>query len=67
MNDTLIPSRREVLKAGSLVVAFSLTDCVGSILAQPQETSASATPAKPVVLTEVDSFLAIDADGIVTV
>src|SRR5262249_2210383 len=67
MNDTLIPSRREVLKAGSLVVAFSLTDGVESILAQPQETSASATPAKPVVLTEVDSFLAIAAAAIVTV
>jgi nicotinate dehydrogenase subunit B len=63
MTDTLTPSRREVLKAGSLVVAFSLTGGGGIAFGQRQD----AAPAKPVVLTEVDSFLAIDADGAVTV
>ena len=63
MNDTLTPSRREVLKAGSLVVAFSLTGSAGIAFGQRQD----AAPAKPVMLTEVDSFLAIDADGAVTI
>ena len=67
MTDTFIPSRREVLKAGSLVVAFSLTGGSGTALAQQQNTAVGATPAKPVILTEVDSFLTIDADGAVTV
>jgi CO/xanthine dehydrogenase Mo-binding subunit len=67
MTDTLIPSRREVLKAGSLVVAFSLAGGAGTALAQQQNTAAPATPAKPVILTEVDSFLTIDADGAVNV
>jgi nicotinate dehydrogenase subunit B len=63
MNDTLTPSRREVLKAGSLVVAFSLAGGAGIAFGQRQD----AAPAKPVMLTEVDSFLAIDADGAVTI
>jgi nicotinate dehydrogenase subunit B len=67
MTDTFIPSRREVLKAGSLVVAFSLTGGSGTALAQQQNTAVRATPAKPVILTEVDSFLTIDPDGAVTV
>jgi CO/xanthine dehydrogenase Mo-binding subunit len=67
MTDTFIPSRREVLKAGSLVVAFSLTGGSGTALAQQQNTAVRATPAKPVILTEVDSFLTINPDGAVTV
>ena len=67
MTDTFIPSRREVLKAGSLVVAFSLTGGARTALAQQQNTAVPATPAKPVMLTEVDSFLTVDADGAVTV
>ena len=67
MTDTLIPSRREVLKAGSLVVAFSLTGGAGTALAQQQKAAVPAAPAKPLMLTEVDSFLTIDADGAVTV
>ena len=67
MTDTLIPSRREILRAGSLVVVFSLTGGAGTALAQLQNTAAPAAPAKPVMLTEVDSFLTIDADGAVTV
>jgi CO/xanthine dehydrogenase Mo-binding subunit len=63
MTDTFIPSRREVLKAGSLVVAFSLTGGTGIALAQQQDAAA----AKPVALNEVDSFLAIGANGAVTV
>jgi nicotinate dehydrogenase subunit B len=67
MTDTLIPSRREVLKAGSLVVAFSLTGGAGTALAQQQKAAVPAALAKPLMLTEVDSFLTIDADGTVTV
>ena len=67
MTDTLIPSRREVLKAGSLVVAFSLAGGAGTALAQQQKAAVPAAPAKPLMLTEVDSFLTIDADGAVTV
>jgi len=67
MTDTFIPSRREVLKAGSLVVAFSLTGGAGTALAQQQKAAVPAALAKPLMLTEVDSFLTIDADGAVTV
>ena len=55
-------SRRQILKGtGSLVVSFSLAGPIGEALAQ------GAAAAKPVALTEVDSFLAIDAKGLVTV
>jgi len=55
---TIHASRRDVLKAGgALVVSFSLPGALGETLAQG---------AKPVALTEVDSFLAIDAGGVVT-
>jgi nicotinate dehydrogenase subunit B len=67
MTDTLIRSRREVLKAGSLIVAFSLTGGARTALAQQQNTIVPDATAKPVALTEVDSFLAIDASGAVTV
>jgi nicotinate dehydrogenase subunit B len=54
-----IASRRDVLKGGgALVVSFSLAP-VGHALAQGA--------AKPVALTEVDSFLAIDSGGQVLV
>src|SRR5262245_23577092 len=57
-----IPSRRDMLKGGgALVVSFSLNPPIGDALAQ------GAAAAKPVALTEVDSFLAIDARGNVTV
>jgi len=57
----IIPSRRDMLKGGgALVVSFSLAP-LGDAQAQ------GAAGAKPVVLTEVDSFLAIDARGTVTV
>ena len=56
---TIHTSRRDVLKGGgALVVSFSLAGA-------PRE--AIAQGAKPVATTEVDSFLAIDAKGIVTV
>ena len=63
----LIRSRREVLKAGSLIVAFSLTGGARTASAQQQNTIVPDATAKPVALTEVDSFLAIDASGAVTV
>jgi nicotinate dehydrogenase subunit B len=53
-------SRREALiGSGALIVGFSLAGPLGNALAQGQ--------AKPVALTEVDSFLAIDKTGKVTV
>jgi len=55
---TIHASRRDVLKGGgALVVSFSLAGALSETLAQG---------AKPFVLTEVDSFLAIDAGGVVT-
>src|SRR5262249_23332155 len=48
----------DVLKGGgALVVSFSFAGALGEALAQG---------AKPLALTEVDSFLAIDAGGVVT-
>ena len=53
-------SRRDALfGSGALVVSFSLTSALD------QATAQAAT--KPVALTEVDSFLAIDKSGKVTV
>jgi nicotinate dehydrogenase subunit B len=53
-------SRREaLLGSGALIVSFSLAGSPGDALAQGA--------AKPVTLTEVDSFLAIDKAGRVTV
>src|SRR5262249_18762481 len=56
---TIHASRRDVLKGGgALVVSFSFAGAVvGETLVQG---------AKPLVLTEVDSFLAVDAGGEVT-
>src|SRR5215468_9215371 len=55
---TIHASRRDVLKGGgALVVSFSLAGVLGETFAQG---------AKPLALTEVDSFLAIDAGGVVT-
>ncbi len=54
-------SRRNILKStGALVVSFSLVGKASEALAQ------GAAPAKPVTLTDVDSFLAIDKAGKVT-
>jgi nicotinate dehydrogenase subunit B len=64
-------SRRDVLKgSGALVVSFSLA---GASDAAPAKAKAAAqapaqvSTAKPLALTEVDSFLAIDPKGEVTV
>jgi CO/xanthine dehydrogenase Mo-binding subunit len=51
--------RAALLGSGALVVSFSLHGSIGSAKAQGM--------AKPVTLTEVDSFLAIDKAGNVTV
>src|ERR1700739_1567730 len=62
MNKPFIPSRRDVLAGGgALVVSFSLTGLVREALAD--ETVAP----KPLALTAVDSFLAIDSAGLVTI
>ena len=54
-------TRREVLKSGgALMVSFSISGAFDQAFAQ-------GAPAKPVALTEVDSFLAIDPKGMVTV
>jgi len=63
MNVHLKPSRRDILKGtGALVVAFSLTP--------PSEALAfvgDAAIGKPVALDQVDTFLAVDDKGLVTV
>jgi nicotinate dehydrogenase subunit B len=62
MKTHFAPSRRTVLKSGgALVVSFSFAGPIAEALAQ------GSAPPKPLALTEVDSFLAIDAKGVVTV
>jgi nicotinate dehydrogenase subunit B len=57
-----IASRRDMLKgSGALVVAFSFSGPIADALAQ------GAAGAKPLALTEVDAFLAIDPKGLCTV
>ena len=62
MNIHTAHSRRAVLKSGgALIVSFSLgPQLAGEVRAQ------GAAAAKPVALTEVDSYLVIDAKGAVT-
>jgi len=56
----IMSTRRDILKAGgALVVSFSFAGPLGEALAQ-------GAPGKPLALTEVDAFLAIDAKGAVT-
>ncbi len=63
MNAPFRTSRRDLLKTGgALVVAFSIAPRINSALAQ----DATAAAAKPVTLDQVESFLAIDAKGGVT-
>ena len=58
----IVASRREVCKgAGALIVSFSIGGETRNALGQ------DAAMSKPVALNEVDSFLAIDPQGIVTV
>jgi CO/xanthine dehydrogenase Mo-binding subunit len=60
MNTHFIPSRRDLLKStGALVVSFSIVNPADLALAQGT--------GKPLALTEVDAFLAIDSKGMVTV
>ena len=62
MTKHFIPSRRDMLKGGgALVVAFSFANRIEAALAQ------GAAAGKPLALTEVDSFLAIDTKGLCTV
>lgn len=61
MNESLTFSRRNLLRSGgAVIVAFSLYPAFAN-------NAQDATGAKPVVLTEVDSFLAIDSQGRVTI
>jgi len=62
VSTTLLASRRDVLKGGALVVSFSW-------LGLPSQAHAENLPAtgKPLGLDQVDTFLAIDANGLVTV
>jgi CO/xanthine dehydrogenase Mo-binding subunit len=62
MSTNIVVSRRDVLKGGALIVNFSW-------LGLPAEALAQTVPAaaKPLELNAVDTFLAIDAKGIVTV
>jgi len=62
MSKPFIPSRRDVLKTGgALVVGFSLAGHAQQGFAE--QTAA----AKPLALTSVDTFLAIDSTGAVTI
>ncbi len=62
MNTHLLTSRRDVLKGGALIVSFSW-------FGLPFDAAAQKAPAdgKPLALNAVDAFLAIDANGMVTV
>src|SRR5215472_2020369 len=61
MNTLIKPSRRDMLKGGgALIVGFSLIPEMDEALAQ------AAPAGKPLALTEVDAYLAIDAKGTVT-
>jgi CO/xanthine dehydrogenase Mo-binding subunit len=57
-------TRREWLEAGALVVGFAFAPAA-SVLAQPAGTAPAARPTLP--LDQLDSFLAIRADGTVVV
>ncbi|HWP26121.1 MAG TPA: molybdopterin cofactor-binding domain-containing protein [Xanthobacteraceae bacterium] len=62
MHAAMHASRRDILKGtGSLIVSFSFAGAITEALAQ------GAAGTKPLGLTEVDSFLAIDPKGKVTV
>ena len=62
MGKPFIPSRRDLLKSGgALVVSFSFGGPARQALAE------DAVAPKPVALTAVDSFLAIDSAGAVTI
>jgi nicotinate dehydrogenase subunit B len=62
MGKPFIPSRRDVLKSGgALVVSFSFAGAASHAAAE------NAAAGKPLALTAVDSFLAIDSAGAVTI
>ena len=62
MTKHFIPSRRDMLKGGgALIVSFSFAGHIDAAFAQ------GAGGAKPLALTEVDAFLAIDTSGMCTI
>jgi nicotinate dehydrogenase subunit B len=62
MSTTLLTSRRDLIKGSALVVGFSLLGMPVS-----GEAQTVADRAKPLALNEVDTFLAIDPEGMVTI
>ena len=62
MSPAFLASRREALKGGVLVVSFSWLGLPAPSIAQNAQAAG-----KPLALNEVDTFLAIDAKGMVTV
>jgi nicotinate dehydrogenase subunit B len=62
MSPAFLASRREVLKGGALVVSFSWLGLPALSIAQTAQAAG-----KPLALNEVDTYLAIDAKGMVTV
>ena len=62
MSANLLTTRRNILKGGSLVISFSLFGIPFKAHAQIE-----AAASKPLTLNAVDSFLAIDPKGMVTV
>jgi nicotinate dehydrogenase subunit B len=60
MNHQLALSRRALLQGGGVIVGFTLYPALGSY-------AQSQSGAKPLALTEVDSFLAIDSQGLATI
>src|SRR5258706_6823210 len=61
MSTNHLASRRDVLRGGALIVSFSLLRLPTGVLAQ------TAPVGRPLTLNAVDSFLAIDPKGMVTV
>jgi CO/xanthine dehydrogenase Mo-binding subunit len=60
MNSQLAVSRRALLQGGGVIVGFALYPAFRSHAQSP-------SGAKPLALTEVDSFLAIDSQGLATI
>jgi nicotinate dehydrogenase subunit B len=61
MSTNLLASRRDVLRGGTLIVSFSLLGFPTGALAQT-----APADGRPLTLNAVDSFLAIDPKGMVT-
>ncbi len=67
MHAISVMSRREVLRAGGAVVVSLMFGAALPQRSRAQEPGAGADRGKPLDLKEVDSFLAVHADGSVTI